>query len=87
MERLDCLSGIEGKNGKTDWTRVGSAWPSKNGVGYPLYLDFLPMHRSKGGKLMLVLSPPREKGDAPPRDTGRQQSQSSSADLNDDIPF
>jgi len=81
MERLDLLSGTKGKNGKTYWTKVGTAWPSKTGAGYTVYLDFLPMTRTEDGKMMMILAPPRDKGDAPP------QRQAASTDMNDDIPF
>ncbi len=40
-ERLDCMSARE-KDGKTYWTRLGVAFPAKQGPGYTLYLDSIP---------------------------------------------
>ena len=45
----------EGSKGKSYFTRVGAAWPTKNGNGVTLYLDALPVD----GKLILM--PPKAK--------------------------
>ena len=50
----------EGSKGKSYFTRVGAAWPTKNGNGVTLYLDALPVD----GKLILM--PPKAKQEAAP---------------------
>ena len=65
MSRLDALVAREVKDGKTYWTRIGVAFPTKNG-GYSVVLDALPLD----GKI--VLQAPRERtGDS--RDAGGRQ--------------
>ena len=55
-ERLDVLVVREDpKTGKSWWTKIGAAFPSKEGDGYSIVLDALPI----GNKL--ILRPPREK--------------------------
>ena len=46
------------KNGKKMWTRIGAAWPNKNGKGYNLTWDYLPL--GDGPTVML----PYDKDDA-----------------------
>ena len=42
------------KDGKADkkafWTRIGSAWPHKNGTGFTIRLDALPLN----GELVMI---------------------------------
>jgi len=73
------------RNDKTFWINVGSAFPTKNGDGFQLVFDALPLPDADG-RVMVLMSPPREE---------RQQSQQSgygaggrgNADLGEDIPF
>jgi hypothetical protein len=57
------------KNGetKTAFTRIGIAWPNRNG-GYRLSLDALPVASLNDGKLetTILLLPPKDKGDSEP---------------------
>lgn len=89
MERLDAICGTKSKDGqKTYWTKVGSAFPNKNG-GYTLYLDYLPTGRSDDGKTIIVLAQPKERTDAPQRGYGQRAAsqQSRQSDMNDEVPF
>ena len=87
--RLDAIAGVPGKDGqKTYWTKIGSAFPSKTGSGYTLFLDYLPLHRSEDGKVVIVLSEPKE------RDAGgggrpqpQRQQQRGRNDMDDEMPF
>ena len=54
----------DGGKGKSYFTRVGAAWPTKNGGGVTLYLDALPVD----GKLILM--PPKAKQEAAPDAAG-----------------
>lgn len=86
MERLDAICGTKSKDGqKTYWTKVGSAFPNKNG-GYTLYLDYVPTGRSDDGKTVIVLAQPKERTDAPrgQRAIGQQSRQ---RDMDDEVPF
>lgn len=53
MERMNVLTGRE-SNGKTYWTRIGVAFPAKNGEGWDIMLDALPV----SGKM--IIRPPKE---------------------------
>lgn len=64
--RLDAMIGREYQdrdgNTKTAWTRIGTAWPTKNG-GYRVQLDALPAPRmGQNGQVdtSFVLMPPRD---------------------------
>ena len=37
-------------SGEIDWTEVGAAWPHKDGKGFSLKLEYLPLN---GGELSL----------------------------------
>lgn len=67
---------------KTFWVSVGSAFPSKNGEGYQLIFDALPLPDADG-RVMVLMSPPRE--DNQPRQ--QQRPRSNNDDLGDEVPF
>lgn len=37
-------------SGESDWTEIGAAWPHKDGKGFSLKLEYLPLN---GGELSL----------------------------------
>lgn len=57
----------EGKEAKTFWSRVGVAWKHKNGEGYNILLDAVPVD----GKLVMLPPPEDKEGDAPGKSRGR----------------
>lgn len=73
MSRLDIMQPRQGGDGKTYWTKLGSAWPNKQGVGYSLTFEALPMPamNDKGQVECRVLLreplPPRDGYDASPQ--------------------
>lgn len=78
-------------NKKTQWTKIGAAFPTKNG-GYSITLDVLPLPTmgERGLETRILLMEPK------PRDGGQRQSSTYDADdprthgggeLNDEIPF
>lgn len=78
-ERLDALT-VRESNGKSFWTKIGAAWPNKNGAGYIVRLDAMPA--SVDGQFSIHLREPL------PRDGQRPASQPSGGrDLDDDVPF
>jgi len=43
-ERYDVCTAREGKDGKTHWIRIGTAYPTKNGNGLNIFFDALPVN-------------------------------------------
>jgi hypothetical protein len=77
--RFDMMSPRAGKDGKTYWTRIGTAWVNEKGT--QLVFDALPLP-DKEGRTVASLFEPRER-DATPRQSTRQ---TSASDL-EDTPF
>ena len=60
MERLDALC-IKETNGKSYFTKIGAAFPNKNGDGYTLVLDALPVPNKDGDvRVFLKAQKPRD---------------------------
>ena len=78
MSRLDAMSPRE-SNGKTYWTRLGVAWPAKQGIGYTVVLDAMPAPVE--GQFKIVLMEPKPKKSAETSQTDWNQ------ELNDETPF
>jgi hypothetical protein len=76
-ERLDAMTARE-KDGKTYWSRLGVAFPAKQGPGWNIYLDSIPA--SVDGQYKIMLMAPKPKGD-----TGGGSSGGPAG--GDDIPF
>lgn len=55
---------VSGEGEQSRWTRVGAAWPNRDGKGLRLVFDAIPLT----GRTML-----REIGEQQPGDTGGQQ--------------
>ena len=68
-----------GKEGKTHWVRVGTMFESKDGTGFNLVFDALPLPDKEGG-VRLIARPPRPKGEP-------ANSRAAGNDLNDAIPW
>lgn len=82
-ERLDALS-VRESNGKSYFTKIGVAFPSKSGSGYSVLLDAIPA--PVDGQFKILLSVPKPKDGFAPRQAGAPSS-SAGIDLNDDVPF
>lgn len=46
-------------NGKSHWTDIGAAWPNRDGKGFNLKLNLIPLDGSE-----IVMREPREEGAA-----------------------
>ena len=57
-DRYDVLTPRPGKE-KTYWLKIGMMVPSKDGAGFSLKLDALPLP-DRDGNIWLKISPPRE---------------------------
>jgi hypothetical protein len=77
-ERLDAVS-VRESNGKSYFTRIGVAFPSKTGTGYSVLLDAVPA--STDGQYKILLMEPKARDNTP---SARQPV---TADLDDDVPF
>lgn len=50
---------VEGDNDKARWTPIGSAWPNKDGLGFSISCDAVPLT----GRIVLRAIRPRETAD------------------------
>lgn len=84
-ERYDALT-VRESNGKSFWTRIGVAFPAKQGGGFSILLDAMPA--SQDGQYKILLRVPQERdgqrSGGAPQTKGRP---SFDDDLNDDVPF
>lgn len=84
-ERLDALT-VRESNGKSYWTKIGAAFPNKNGEGFIVRLDAMPA--SVDGQFSIHLRVPLPKDGE--RQQPRQQAQGGGgyrSDLDDDVPY
>lgn len=88
--RYDIVASKKDRDGKMRYTKIGAMFPSKNGEGFSITLDALPLPNEKG-ECWLGAFVPRERDDAP---ASRQASRNSTprignlADaIDDNIPF
>ncbi len=77
-ERLDALC-VRESNDKSFFTRIGVAFPAKQGPGWTVLLDAMPA--STDGQFKIVLREP-----LPPRDGQRATTPAASRDLDDEVP-
>lgn len=76
MTRLDALT-VRESNGKSYFTKIGAAFPSKNGTGFTVMLDAMPASNDGQFKIMLVEPKPRD----------GQATAAQPRDLDDQVPF
>lgn len=74
-ERLDALA-VRESNDKFYFTKIGVAFPAKQGPGFTILLDAMPAPTE--GQFKILLREP-----LPPRE---QQGQRQTADLDDEVP-
>lgn len=60
--RYDIISARPGKDGKTHWVRIGAMFPAREGDGFAIKLDALPLP-DKDGNVWLKAAPPRERNE------------------------
>ena len=82
------------KNGdKTYWNKIGSMFPARNGDGFTIKLDALPLPNEKG-EVWVSAFVPKERDDQQTRSAKASQlrsavrpARSTGDDINDSIPF
>jgi hypothetical protein len=79
-KRYDVCAPRAGKDDKTFWHRVGSAFESEKGIG--IVFDSLPIP-DKDGRVAVRLFEPREKK----ADHQNERPKAARDDLDDEIPF
>ena len=83
--RYDLIVGRE--NGERNyWTRIGSAWPAKNGGGFSLTFDALPLP-GKDGQVRVLMREPQARDGEPLRQVARGGGNAPMAGIEDDVPF
>jgi hypothetical protein len=85
-KRYDVCAPRSGKDDKTFWHRVGTAFEGEKGIG--IVFDSLPLP-DKEGRVSVRLFEPREKGTMPAAKTDGHsvQPRGASRDPDDQIPF
>ncbi|MXO67753.1 hypothetical protein GRI72_02760 [Altererythrobacter marinus] len=88
MERLDALS-VRENNGKSYFTRIGVAFPNKDGKGYSVLLDAIPAPVEGQFKIMLREPLPKDErsGSRDRRDAQDRAGSQPEYDDGEDIPF
>jgi hypothetical protein len=80
-DRYDAVTSRKDRNGKTRYTKIGSAFPAKDGKdGFNILLDALPMPNADGQARISLFVPKPKEGQAP-------AAQNRNDDMNDDVPF
>lgn len=84
-KRLDMATPRKSRDGKTFWTKIGTAWVNDNG-GIQLVFDALPIADSEG-RVVANLFEPKDR--TAPSDGGRANHGfgPASSDLEDEVPF
>jgi hypothetical protein len=88
-DRYDAVISRKDKNGKVRYTKIGSAFPAKDGKdGFNIVLDALPMPNAEG-QAWISLFVPKPKEEAEGRQTpAPTRGSARNADMDDDsIPF
>lgn len=84
MERLDALA-VRENNGKSYFTKIGAAFPNKDGKGFTVLLDAMPAPAEGQFKVMLREPLPKDRDAAHKANLGSGPMVDRYAD--DDIPF
>lgn len=82
--RRDICTPRAGKDGKTYWTKIGTAWDGDKGT--QLVFDALPIP-DKEGRVVANLFEPRPRDGSQGAPQSRSQPAAFDADLDDDVPF
>ena len=79
--RFDICTPRKGKDDKTFWTRIGTAWQNEKGI--QLVFDALPLPDAEGRCVANLFEPRDNSQRAAPQAPSRQEMR---AELDDDIP-
>lgn len=98
--RYDAVISRKDKDGKVRYTRIGAAFPAKDGKdGFNIVLDALPMPNAEGQAWISLFVPKQKEGAEPEQSISERATatikrpdpissgRSLKADMDDDIPF
>jgi hypothetical protein len=86
MTRYELLLPVKRKDGKTTWRNIGSAFEARDGKGFDLVFDALPMPGPDGCRVLMRL-PLAPRDDAAPTRVTSGVRQTAGDALDDEIPF
>lgn len=86
MERLDALA-VRESNGKSYFTKIGAAFPNRDGKGFSILLDAMPAPTDGQFKIMLREPLPKDGAERDRQHRERLGSGPRVDDLSDSIPF
>jgi hypothetical protein len=90
-QRYDAVISRKDKDGKVRYTKIGSAFPAKDGKdGFNIVLDALPMPNADGQAWISLYVPKPKDGEAPQQSRGSDRisaGRQRNDDMNDDVPF
>ena len=87
--RYDLCTGRKDQQGKTRWTKIGVMFPARDGEGFSIKLEALPLPDDKG-EVWVSAFVPKERDDSTPRrdaPAAQKRAATSSAPIDDSIPF
>lgn len=85
-ERYDALT-VRESNGKSYFTKIGAAFPNRDGKGFTVLLDAMPAPNEGQFKIMLRVPLPKDGAERDQQHRDRLGNGPRVDDLNDDIPF
>lgn len=83
-KRYDIASPRKGKDDKTFWTRIGTAWENEKGI--QLVFDALPLPDAEGRCVANLFEPRDDRAKSVSRDQADARERSQSRDYDDDLP-
>ena len=84
-DRYDAVISRKDKSGKVRYTKIGAAFPAKDGKdGFNIVLDALPMPNAEGQAWISLYVPKPREGDAP---SPSRTSGGRNDDMDDSVPF
>ncbi len=84
-QRYDAVTSRKDRDGKVRYTKIGSAFPAKDGKdGYNIVLDALPMPNAEG-QAWISLYVPKARDETPKIEPS--PARQSRMDMDDEVPF
>lgn len=85
--RYDVTTPRKRKDGNTFWMRIGSAWPAKEGEGFNVELDALPLPDAEG-RCSFIIRPAKDLREASGTSARQAPARGKGPEpLDDSIPF
>ena len=85
-QRLDALT-VREKDGKSYFTKIGAAFPNRDGKGFTVLLDAVPASDDGQYKIMLRVPLPKDGAQRDQQHRDRLGNGPRADDLDDQVPF